>query len=470
VELSEEARSAIWNLTQKYKARLLSLAIGMYRVNPPSLIQRIQTSDHALMYQEMVDLQNKIDEAEPKDRFYLRLRMDEHRKKMKDYPLLRQLIELREGTPLSLDSLENLMSQLNDDVVLVDWFYLDQFWDRGKLLLLTVRKGEIPTVDEITVDISAIEKWKKDHLTATEWPKDGMDPKIGSKLARITFNKICGAVVQPLATRTSPDDTLVLCPTDFLNGMPLHALDIDGEALLWRNPCVYVHSHSLLRPCSSAAQYASDTATPINPKFISGIDKAASKFTAGRNSIVDLAEQLQGTKLIDDSATKSNFLENAKESRLLHIQTHCSWDSNNPLDHHIEFSAQDEDGSTNNQLTAREVFGLRLQQGAHLNVIACSGAMTDVKAGDEVMGLIPALLYSGASSVVSTLWPTHDAVGAAFSEAFFENFVVQRNEGTKWVNMARAVQKGVMELDPHQNAELLTWASIVLNGYWMFAA
>lgn len=469
-EFSEEARIAIWNLTQKYKARLLSLAIGMYRTNPPSLIHRIQSSEEAPMYQEMTDLQTEIDNANPKDRFYLRLRMDEHRKKMKEYPLLRQLIELREGRPLSLDRLESLMSQLEDDVVLVDWFYLDPFFDRGKLLLLTVRKGETPTVDEVPADVKAIQQWKQEHLTASKWPKDGMDPKIDSKLARIAFNEVCGAVIQPLSKRTKPDEILVLCPTEFLNGMPLHALDLEGEALLWRNPCVYIHSHSLLRPCSSAAQYASDTATPVNPKFLSGIDKAAVKFTAGRDSIVDLADQLQGTKLMDETATKARFLENAKDSRLLHIQTHCSWDSSNPLDHHIEFATPGEGGIADEKLTAREVFELRLQQGAHLNVIACSGAMTDVKAGDEVMGLVPALLYSGASSVVSTLWPTHDAVGASFSRAFFESFVQQRKkDGTTWVNLAKAVQEGVMELDPDQNAGLLTWASIVLNGYWMFA-
>ncbi|OAG01113.1 uncharacterized protein CC84DRAFT_1229856 [Paraphaeosphaeria sporulosa] len=471
-EFSEEARKAIWNLTQKYKARLLSLAIGMYRSNPPSLTQRIQSSDEAPMYQEMVDLQTTIDEADPKDRFYLRLRMDEHRKKMKSTPLLRQLIELREGTPLSLDNFDNLTDKLGDDVVLVDWFYLDPFWDRGKLLLLTVRKGQTPTIDELTVDVSAINRWKEEHLTASEWPKNGMDPKLGSKLARKSFNEICGAVIQPLAKRTNPDDILVLCPTDFLNGMPLHALEIDGEALLWRNPCVYVHSHSLLRLCASAAQYASDTGTPIYPKFVSGIEKGAVHFAAGRDSIVDLSKQLQGTTLIDDSATKANFLQHAKEARLIHVQTHCSWDSSNPLDHHIDMLSPSGAGKseiTDYKLSAREVFTLRLQQGAHLNVIACSGAMTETKPGDEVMGLVPAFLYSGASSVVSTLWPTHDAVGAAFSRAFFENFEEQRRQGTKWVNMARAVQEGVMELDPDQNAGLLVWASVVLNGFWLFA-
>ncbi|KAF1957694.1 hypothetical protein CC80DRAFT_469598 [Byssothecium circinans] len=471
---SEEARMEIWKWAQKYKARLLSLAIGMYRPNPPSLVQRIQAShEEGPIYQQMVDLQRQVDEADAKDRYFLHLRLDEHRKEMKEYPLLRQLIELREGTPLSLDGLENIANQLEDDIVLVDWFYVDPFFDRGKLLLLTARKGEIPTVDEIQVDVEAVEKWKKDHLNTSSWLQGTQVPKLASKVARATFNETCGAIIEPLERRTKEKDVLVLCPTGFLNGMPLHALNIDEEALIRRNPCVYIHSHSLLRPCFSAAQYASDTGSPVNAKFLSGIagvGKDKVKFASGRDSIAKLADQLQGTSMIDKSATKSNFLEHAEESRLLHIQTHCSWDSSNPLDHHIEFAAQGEDNASHETLTARDVFALRFQQGSHFNVIACASALTDVKAGDEVMGLVPALLYSGASSVVSTLWPIYDDVGARFSEVFFDNVVEQRQkEGTHWVNVARAVQEGTKALDPDQNDGLLTWAPFVLNGYWMFA-
>ncbi|KAF2469213.1 uncharacterized protein BDR25DRAFT_394540 [Lindgomyces ingoldianus] len=495
----DENRTAVWTLTQKYKARLLSLAIGMYRPNPPSLVQRIQASEvEGPVYQKMLDLQHQIDEAEPKDRFFRRMRLDEHRKKMKgeQYPLLRQLIALREGTPLSLDDLNDITDRLGEDVVLVDWFYLDPFFDRGKLLLLTARKGTVPTLDVLDVDVAAVEKWKKEHLDSSSWfTANNRKPKLASKASRSEYNEICGNIVKPLAERTKEGDIIVLCPTDFLTGMPLHALNVDGEALIRRNPCVYTHSHSLLRPCSSAAQYASDTGAPLNPKFfsgIAGIGQDAVKFAAGRASVSQLAEQLGGTSLKDELSTKENFLRHAKESRLLHVQTHCSWDSKNPLDHHIQFetpipnsnpiikpganenSNTDDTDNTNRRstietLSARDVFGLKFQQGSHINVIACSGALTDVKAGDEVMGLVPALLYSGASSVVSTLWPIYDKVGAKFSRAFFERFVEQQEEGTKWVNVAKAVQRGVLELDPKQIEGLLTWAPFVLNGFWLYA-
>jgi CHAT domain-containing protein len=427
------------------------------------------------VYQQMLDLQRQIDEADMKDRIFHRIRLDAHRKKMKEHALLRQFIALREGTPLSLDDMNDIFDRhdLGNDVVLVDWFYLDPFWDRGKLLLLTARRGSVPTLDVVNCDVEAVTTWKKEHLDSSSWFADNQKPRLATREARSSYNELCASIVEPLSKRTQEGEVLVLCPTDFLTGMPLHALNVDGEALIHRNPCVYIHSHSLLRACSSATQYASDTATPINPKFVSGIagiGQDSAKFAAGRDSIAELAEQLEGTSLKDSSATKANFLSQAKESRLLHIQTHCSWNSENPLDHHIQLETQQESGTVLEKLTAHDVFSLRLQQGTHLNVIACSGALTEVKAGDEVMGLVPAFLYSGASSVVSTLWPIYDRVGARFSKAFFESFEEQRSEeGTKWVDMAKAVQAAIISLDPKQREGLITWAPFVLNGFWMFA-
>jgi len=473
-ELSKDAKVAIWNLTQKYKARLLSLAIGMYRPSPPSLVQRIEaSSDEGPIYKQMIDLQRQIDDTDPKDRYFLRLRLDEHRKKMKDFPLLRQLIALREGTPLSLHDFEEIAKDSEDDVVLVDWFYLNPFFDRGKLLLLTARKGEVPTVDEVQIDVNAVEGWKQEHLNTSTWPRDGTIPKLGKPPTRKRFNDICSGIVKPLEKRTRQGEILVLCPTDFLAGLPIHALDVDEEALIRRNPCVYTHSHSLLRPCSSATQYACDTVSPLNPSFISGIagvGKDAIDFAAGRKSVVDLSKQLGGACLIDQTATRNNFLEHAGRSRLLHVQTHCWWNSDNPLEHHIEFSIPEGISTICETLSAREIFGIQLQQGSHLNVIACSGALTDVKAGDEVMGLVPALLYSGASSVVSTLWPIRDPVGALFSRNFFDDFSEQQHtDAMRWVSVAKAVQEAVVALDPNQNKELLDWAAFVLYGYWMLA-
>jgi hypothetical protein len=72
----------------------------------------------------------------------------------------------------------------------------------------------------------------------------------------------------------------------------------------------------------------------------------------------------------------------------------------------IPFSSMDSDEGL--KLTAKEVFATSLIPGTHVNLIGCQGGLLQVKMGDEVMGLVPTLLYSGASSTISTLWSIAD--------------------------------------------------------------
>ena len=73
-----------------------------------------------------------------------------------------------------------------------------------------------------------------------------------------------------------------------------------------------------------------------------------------------------------------------------------------------------------------EVFGLHLA--ADLVVLsACqtglgSGAIADVPAGDDWVGLTRAFLHAGARHVVATLWPVDDWGTAALMESFYQDY------------------------------------------------
>jgi len=77
-----------------------------------------------------------------------------------------------------------------------------------------------------------------------------------------------------------------------------------------------------------------------------------------------------------------------------------------------------------------EVFGLHLA--ADLVVLsACqtglgAGALADVPAGDDWVGLTRAFLHAGAKHVVASLWPVADWATAALMERFYEGY---RSEG-----------------------------------------
>ena len=72
------------------------------------------------------------------------------------------------------------------------------------------------------------------------------------------------------------------------------------------------------------------------------------------------------------------------------------------------------------------MFGLHLA--ADLVVLsACqtglgSGAIADVPAGDDWVGLMRAFLHAGARHVVATLWPVDDWGTAALMESFYQDY------------------------------------------------
>ena len=499
----QEDRKTLWELVQKYKTRQLSVAIGMYRPSPPGLVKNILSSkEYGPIYQKMIDLQNRISTVDAKDRFYLRRQLDAHRKEMKKHRPLRQLIDLREGTPIEIAELGDVSKGIGVSVVFVDWYFVQEPIGLTQLLLLTARSGETPIIDALDTHRKDVEDWIHKYLGN---PGENEKRKISEEYVKDLFNKACGSLIAPLAERTQPGEVLVFCPTEMLHRLPLHALDIEEEPLIRRNPVVYVHSHSLLRYSRLATEYAADLGAAVNPQFLSGIGGGGDRrFSAGRNSIIELASRFHSQPMIDGSSSKTRFLDRAQDSRLVHIHTHCMWDSTNPLDHHLVFpslrssatsfleitsTTTEQQGKVQDEtLTAREIFALKLQPGLHVNLIACSGGLIDVQAGDEVMGLVPALLYSSASSTISTLWPIPDKVGANFSHYFFRNFAEQVQKAgqsmatlhenseaqdrskVRWVDMAMAMREAVMKLDPEQTKPLESWAGFVLHGFWMFHA
>lgn len=521
IDPSQETVLSIWNWIQKYKARSLARTIGVRSYDPPDLVSEIMASpDIRPFYEEMLSLLKRIHEVESIKRFELRRKLDAHLKAMKEkHALLRQLIDLREATPFEISDIATIEEQVKTPVVLVDWFYLPPYIDSevGKMLLLTARAGSEPTMDFLTTKEEDIIAWQSDYLSPQKRARNG-EKHLNTPEARKIFDTTLGGLVAPLACRTNPEEVLVLCPSSILHRVPLHALSLidplnpeepSGEGLIHRNLVIYIHSHSLLRSCFAATEYMRSSPGPMKPCFLSGISEGESEttqqgnYSKGRNSIRDLARRFKTSPMIDATASKEQFLSAATKSRLLHLQTHCNWTSGNPLNHHVEFPRVDTLSDKQSvepftrqveRLSARELFDVRFPPSTHVNMIACQGGVTDVKLGDEVMGLVPALLYSGASSTISTLWSIADGDGAMFATYFFDSFLQQcarqmdrtdrvavnheingevsrssENSSFGFVNLAKAVRAAVKALDEDYNQPLYTWAGFVLHGFWHFS-
>src|SRR6266545_4388257 len=120
------------------------------------------------------------------------------------------------------------------------------------------------------------------------------------------------------------------------------------------------------------------------------------------------------------AATESAFRRLAPTRRVLHLATYGVLNKQNPLFSFVQLAP---DGAEDGRLEVHEVFGLHLT--ADLIVLsACqtglgSGALADVPAGDDWVGLTRAFLHAGARSVMATLWPVDDWATAALMERIY---------------------------------------------------
>ena len=298
-------------------------------------------------------------------------------------------------------------------------------------------------------------------------------------------------LVEPLAW-TKPGQTLVFSPCGNLHRIPLHALKIDGEVIIKRNPVVYCSSLSALTSTyrlrvqmelHSSTPSTADVPNTGDPDLSPRVD-TNSKVSVfgdppkriGQAALAATATKFQTKAHIHESFTASSFTSTIQDPRLhlLHYHGHVNFNPTAHTDHCLLFSDR--------ALTLRDIFDLPspLSHGGgfHVTLLGCGSGMSKTAPTNDVIGLVPSFLYAGASSTVSTLWPFSDADAAAYSESFYEGFLrgglkaeeEKAAEGTSSaghivVDMAKANQKAILGIMRERPA-LYHWASFVLNGYW----
>jgi len=209
---------------------------------------------------------------------------------------------------------------------------------------------------------------------------------------------------------------LVLVPHVELQYLPFAALmDTAGRFLVQRYELALTPSASVWialgeRPARVAGVGLLAVAPQLATLPGSGQEVAAIRRLAGANAQV----------LTGSSATESAFRRLAPTQRVLHLATYGVLNKQNPLFSFVQLAP---DGAEDGRLEVHEVFGLHLA--ADLVVLsACqtglgSGALADVPAGDDWVGLTRAFLHAGARRVMATLWPVDDWATAALMERLY---------------------------------------------------
>jgi CHAT domain-containing protein len=329
------------------------------------------------------------------------------------------------------------------------------------------RNGELYHCECIAdQNYESVQGWVEEYMDDNQFP-NGILSEVGPYNGQTPEEVLhhLDFLIAPLGKYSNPGDLLILCPTKLLHRLPLHALAVDDQALIERNPVIYTQSLSMLRLCVLSAQRR-DPTKPFKPLIVEALPEDAYR------PPLSFAKSLKTTVLRDKPLTQLTFLAQVADTDLLHFHGHVGFHEQEPLEHFLELRYLQ-------KVTARDIFDLRLGGGAHVTLIGCQSGRAGFSASDDLMGLSTAFHYAGASSIVSTLWKIVNHDGVEFSEAFYEALWKQVSDvanekekgGKVLLNLATAMREAVMKVRQNEYGSLKApyhWAGLVLHGYWLF--
>ena len=123
-----------------------------------------------------------------------------------------------------------------------------------------------------------------------------------------------------------------------------------------------------------------------------------------------LSTLLDTEPLLEADATVDSLCAAMSQYRLLHIAAHGEFREDEPLFSSISL----DDGA----LTTLDIFDLHLNASL-VTLSACNTGRSVIGGGDELLGLMRAFLYAGASSLVLSQWTVEDRTNAQLMQDFY---------------------------------------------------
>ena len=365
------------------------------------------------------------------------------------------LLKMRERAPRHggfvaprLASGRDVAQRLAPDQALITYLLSDS----GSVAFVVVRDSVA------AVDLGAT---RQTLARLVEFVRGALDGRRSDTLWRGPMQRLYAHLIAPIedAGLLAGKSRLVLVPQAELHYLPFAAL-LSGTSGRFLGERFEV----TLTPSASVWLALGDR--PAEPRG-SGVLAFAPRpeaLPASRREVAAI-ERLMGNAdvRIGPAATEEVLRREAPGRRILHFATYGVLNKQNPLFSFVELAqGGGAIGSQDGRLEVHEVFGLRLR--ADLVVLsACqtglgSGALADVPAGDDWVGLTRAFLHAGAGKVIATLWPVDDWATAALMEQFYQ-------EVGRGVGPAQALARAQRVLSAESaTAHPFYWAGFVLIG------
>ncbi len=158
---------------------------------------------------------------------------------------------------------------------------------------------------------------------------------------------------------------------------------------------------------------------------------------------------------MESEATKTAFLDDISNSKIVHIATHSEVSEQDPLFSTIYLNDQN-NNSDIGALFAYELFNQQLNNEL-IMLNSCSSGSGDYLQGSGIMGITRALRYAGAKSMALNIWAVNDKVAYEFASVFYESL----NDGS---SKSESMREAKLALLQNGNANPHFWGAFMLTG------
>ncbi|MCT9113642.1 CHAT domain-containing protein [Streptomyces mirabilis] len=353
-------------------------------------------------------------------------------------------VSLRRGTPSTVAEVRTWLAAQRRPVLLVDYFLSDE---RLTLFFLRAEWDSVRVATPPMTPGQLSEGCRDFQRQVVDYRNTGS----------ASWTRLSTSLTEPLAPHVRSGDLVYLVPHGPLHGLPLHALPFgSAPALAAAHPVAYTPTAGLLPLAQNPA------------KGTGRLESCAAFGVVFEQEAREVARLFGAEAIVSDALRVDDVPRLCRGKDICHFSCHGYFNSIDPLSSGLLLADEDPgsaSGPMADVMTARHIMNMELR--AELVCLsACQSAVSDISTGDELVGLIRAVLYAGAASIVASLWSVDAHTTREMMTVFYRHLRDHyRHTGT--IDKASALQQAqremIRQVGPRSSFQ---WAPFVLIGDW----
>lgn len=344
----------------------------------------------------------------------------------------------RQKTPINIDALEHLKKTISKNKVVIEYI-LDN--DEGYVLCITNDETKIYKLDEVNLLKDKLSKYLNLISKPFNNTRDLNNYTNSSK-------ELCQLLLPMLKdVNLLKKKKLLIIPDYTLQNLPFESLKSNNKPLIEDFEISYAYSLSFLEKNKKLKRSANKPFIGFAPQTFNYDNLKALPQT--NLEVQTIKKELNGVVLLDTSATKRNFFTEIKDYKIIHLSTHAN--ANDSIAPWIAFK--------NEKLYLNELYTTKNK--AELVILnACNSSLGEIKKGEGVFSLARGFFYSGANSVISSVWNVNDKSNAEITTSFYRYL-------KKGKTKSAALRQAKLDyINSHSLSEASPyyWSSLILIG------